>query len=625
VTQGTAAARPITLPGSRLDLEVPYNWSATDVNVGDYGDILDYTGEGGGGAIIYSFPSCAAAFQAFSTFHGVTSSSSYGGDWLPSGWTGVAATSGDDHLVCHDLADSHSISIRDSNDAASNESWRGIVLSLLSSLSSAWYAHGQAGTDEIMTLYGSQLTTSLPSALRLTSSDRTTGKDVLTLTTTTGSAAYSVFRRTDACDKAVTAVAPALATPASTSTATGWTDYTLSGVSMVAHCYAGSVTVVVLSPTDAVLQAAGGAYETTSLLVDLGSELASAPTLGDVQTLPISQWKLAVPSGWDVTSFDPAADDYDDWWGDDDDDGGGGGVKVDMIEAFTGGSGPRITRTTDTCDQALSSGTVYDPAWMADGWRAASIGYATIRYCTTVEGGTIQVEVDTYSGQTRIQLIAILDSLRYQNTPQPVYTPDTTTYTPDPAVTPETPTPEPYTPSHHGKAILPWPLDLSLQTLKIGSDRGWGARLGLGLARPLTERISVGARGEIAYDSVSALAYDVSANLELRLTSGLTAKGYAGRDQLGSGDVETIAGAWYYGAGGAWGLYERDGGFYAEIDYDKRTGADPAMPDLMYPDHEWRFKGAIYWDGDGRIRGLSTEYRTAGDASTFLLGLKLRL
>jgi hypothetical protein len=590
------------------------------VNVGDYGDVLEYTGEGGG-ATVYSFASCANAFQAFSTFHGTTTSPSYGADWLPSGWTGVYATGNDDHLICHELPDSHSLSIRDSNDANSNTRWRELLLSFMSSMLTGWYSHGIAADDDVMTLYGTQLTTALPTSLYLTSSDRTSSKDVLTFRTTTGTAAYSVFRRGDACDAAVTAVAPAQATRGGQATATGWTDYTLSGVQMNAHCYAGSVTVVVLAPTADALQAAGGWSTTTTLLTEISAELTPAPVLGEVQTLPISQWKVAVPSGWTVGTYDPGSyDDWDDW---DEEEYGDSEPKTDLLEVGSGG--PRIYRPVGTCDQALSGG-VYDPSWMPDGWKAVTT-YSSIRYCATVEGGPIQVEVSTYAaGLNRLALIAILDSLRYQNTPQPVYTPDTTTPYVDPAVvTPDAPDPTPYVPSHASKRILPWPIDLSLQSIKIGSDRGWGARIGLGLNRFLSERISFGLRGEVGYDSVSALSYDAAANLDLRLTSGLTAIGYVGRDQLGTGDGNTIAGAFYYGVGGSWGMYERDGGFYLEVDYDKRTGGDEMMPDPMYPDHEWRFQGAIYWDGKGRVNGLSTEYRTAGDSGTFLLGVKLRL
>jgi hypothetical protein len=182
-----------------------------------------------------------------------------------------------------------------------------------------------------------------------------------------------------------------------------------------------------------------------------------------------------------------------------------------------------------------------------------------------------------------------------------------------------------YTPTRRSKALLPFPLELSLQTLKFGDERGWGARLGVDLGKPLGERLSVGVRGEVAYDDTIKVAYDVAGHLDLRLTPGLAAIGYVGYDRMGTGEETAIEGALYYGGGGSWGKYFDDGGLDLEIAYLLRSVPSDSVMDLGYPDHEWRFKGRMFWPSDGRITGISTEYRTAGDAKTFLLGLRVRL
>jgi hypothetical protein len=305
----------------------------------------------------------------------------------------------------------------------------------------------------------------------------------------------------------------------------------------------------------------------------------------------------------------------------------------ELVVGTGGAGGVRIMRAPAGCDAINTTTSPYDPAWMPDGWKAFEYSYSQFHFCTTTDAGPIEVDYDSYNA-TRLQLVAVLDSLRYQNTTQPTYTPTPTTddgsgtYTPTPTDDGggSTPTPTSYKPPR--KPMLPFPLDLQLQTLKIGENgRGWGGRLGLPLSKALGEKFLVTVRGEVGYDTETKLAYDVGGNLGWFLTSGLSVDGNLGYDRIGTGDNTAISGALYYGIGGGWATYADDHALSLKLFYDWRSvPSDAAMTmDPTYPDHEWRFRGAYNWGGNGVIDGIDLEYRDIGDASSFLAGLSLRL
>ena len=633
VAPTTASARPSTLPGSWYNLELPYNWSLADVNA-DSADFLKFSGDGGGGVHIYAFTSCADMQTKFAALH-TSGTYAYGSDFLPYGWTGTQNSAGDDHVMCYEKDSSHAIGVRDVNKGEGT--WKDQLLTLLSYVQSGWFSTNSSDLDNVAWFPGTGLTFGVPnSKVTWTDSDSSASKDVLTYTNTS-SVTYAIYRRYDSCGSAVSSISPS-ATSASTYTAASWTDYNVAGSNERVHCYSGNGTVVVVAPTEAAMVAAGGsASDIAGQLLAISNELTTPTALGAVSTLPNSQWKVAMPNGWVASVYDPSY--YTDLWDDEEYEAdwtktypseaakqAAVAAREDMIAPTGAYQGIVVARPADSCDTVLASGDKFDPGWLPDGWRATGNSWSDRVYCKSVDGATVKVVVHAGAYLARNFVVTVLESLSYQNTPTPTYdTTTTSTYPTLPSDPPAEPTPYAYSPPK--KAILPFPLELSLQTLSTDllESRGWGARLGAHLEKPLGERLGVGIGGEVAYDTEAGLGYDLGAYLDLRLTRGLGAQGIVGYDQIGMNDTIQKGGAVYYGVGGSWGTHADKGGLSIEAAYLWRSVPDDALVmDPIFPDHEWRFGADLFFQGD-RITGLSAEYRTAKDIKTILLGLRLRL
>lgn len=618
-----AAADPITTPLSRFNVELPAGWKiggARRLGLMGGGQYLGRPGRANIVLVDTPVTDCAAAL------HLGAGDAAYGADWLPAGWGGKL---GADQMVslCSMRAGFPIILMGGFTGAKQD------YLELLAALDRAWKSSIAAAFFEVVILPGSHLTLTLPAPLAIVETSgigslTVEGYDTLELAGPRGAASFHVFSTTGGCEPALGEIAQAVAmdeagdaaqdwavetmTPSAAAAPTGWRMWTSGSNGRVVYCSQTTPAALVISPGSAAIRATGADDPTASLLAALHAELVPvAPSTG-VTTLAVSTWRVAPPGDWKIATAPDADGLLDD----------AGGALV-------------VMRKATSCDAVTTVGTTdmmsFDPAWMPAGWRAViSRSSLIIVLCTTVEGGAVQAVIPAAKMPRRRALIAVLTSLRRDNLAASSSPPLTTT-APAPgeavAARGEPPSPAPaaeVTAPARGRSgpLLPFPIRLAYQTVGLDGERGHGMRLGVD-RRFGTYDLAAVIRGELGYDTLTRLGHDVQLRIEWSLVSTIDVIGAVGHDAWGTREASpAVPDGWYGGIGLELTRAFSRSVVNLEVVHLWRT-SEP-VDGTMEPDAETRF-GIMVWRRLGPFLGVSGEIRATGDATTVLLGTRLRL
>lgn len=617
-----AHAAPITMPLSGFNVELPAAWSLTaiqDMGVGGV-QTLRHDGADLVGLIAAPLMDCAAALlpQAGERRHEAA--------WIPAGW-GAKIDADARITVCSSRAGFPIVLMSQFRTAKEP------YVALLAALDRAWQSSKAAQILEVVILPRSRLTVAVPPGLRLTSSDVTgstsvAGIDVLQLAGKRGKAPFLVLSSNLGCDQAVAKVAEAMAVaesgdaqdwdvekmiPSAVAAPEGWRPWSF-GPRRLAYCATGtSPAAIVISPGAAAIQATGADDPTALLLASLGVELRAVPPPSGVVALAVTKRRVQLPRSWKVATS-PVADGLLD--------GDGNAVAV--------------TTAASTCDALIAGDTKdsmrFDPAWMPPGWRAVfSISTMTIAGCTMVDGGALNVAFRVTSLPRRLELIAVLESLRRDNLAPPPGTAAISTSSP-----PSTPSPTPVaaapalppasvtdaTPRRAPAPLLPFPIRLAYQTVGVTDDRGHGVRLGLD-RRYGDEALSASLHGELGYDSLTKLGHDVQVRVAYGLLESISVLAAAGHDGWGTGEDAPVVPHGLYGGLGV-GLVSVIGRSLVRLEGLYLWRSSEPVAGVTEPDDETRLRLSVF-RRLGPIQGLTGELRSTGDASTLLIGAHVRL
>ena len=300
----------------------------------------------------------------------------------------------------------------------------------------------------------------------------------------------------------------------------------------------------------------------TLLLLDSLAGESTATTTGSRERLPGTKFRAELPKEWKAES-----------------DGDGSLV--------TGAGGIKLTVTkVGSCSSAGKSR--YEPTWLDAEWSGTIVRDTRITLCTKTNNGNAQISLapEMLEGRYRRVVSEFMTNLKSASE----------------RVEPPTP-------------LLPFPFEFGATTVNTGPERGYGGRAALQLH---TAGGMLRLRGEIGWDSKSAVSYDVHLAIGKTFFDDTFSIFFAGgRGGIGSGDTKVIGDAPYLGFGFRLGALERGAWACINFEWLYRQQIETS---ILYPDHEWR----LGLEGFGKAKGLSgvnLEYRNVGQASNFTFGL----
>jgi hypothetical protein len=571
-----SAAAPITLPLLGGNLDLPDGWEVRGVF--GQADVL----QGPSGQVFLGLVAdCDAYLQGEAPFEG-----------LPDGWRGMVEKG--QWKACRDgNFDVAIFSMNTPADAAA-------IAPLLESVSGLWFSSPLGRLLNVVVLPGSKLRTShIKDGLRVAKTGA--GSDTLVMDRTpitnepaNGQVEFKIERATS-CANAAMVIA---GNPSDRLAPEGWARYRL-GTTMIVCRELGDLAIVVSGPEEEELERVfgdSGVMAWATVLGPLVEEQTPVPELGEAVALPRSGVRLRIPAGFAIAE----EQDPDE--------------QTDLVLQIGGEEhlAPSFYVSGDVlpCAQIAENltargGNLNDAAWIPAGW----IGTSDASYCATIGERVVSVYAPALP---RPLIERVLVALRDDNTTAA-----------EPAVTSEVPSVGSTSSYRPFRPLLPIPIELALQTSSVEGTRGWGARAALDLTAR-RRHWSAGIRGELGWDSEAATSYDVHAHGTVTLGAAFRLIAMLGNDAYGSGDMPAVQSDGYVALGAGFGSTIDRGWIVFDVTRHYRIIEEEERDDPRRPAKEWRLRSELVW-GEGRVSGVTADYRSVGLAKVFLLGLVIRI